>query len=124
MLAELAGMPHATIIMDSSVDGSGLRVKRELEGGWIQWIAMPQPAVLTIQSGINRLRYATLKGIMAAKKKDIRVVDAPSDPAVGLRIVSMYVPEKRKETQDRDRHSRRAGRELVRLLREDARVIE
>jgi electron transfer flavoprotein beta subunit len=49
-----------------------LRVKRELEGGWFQWVAMPLPAVLTIQSGINQLRYATLKGIMAAKKKEIR----------------------------------------------------
>ena len=52
--------------------GRRLRVKRELEGGWFQWVAMPLPAVLTIQSGINQLRYATLKGIMAAKKKEIR----------------------------------------------------
>ena len=51
---------------------AALRVKRELEGGWFQWVAMPLPAVLTIQSGINQLRYATLKGIMAAKKKEIR----------------------------------------------------
>ena len=53
-----------------------LRVKRELEGGWFQWIAMPLPALLTIQSGINQLRYATLKGIMAAKKKPLDVKDA------------------------------------------------
>ena len=55
-----------------------LRVKRELEGGWFQWIAMPLPALLTIQSGINQLRYATLKGIMAAKKKEIRKVALPA----------------------------------------------
>ena len=51
-------------------------MKRELEGGWFQWIAMPLPALLTIQSGINQLRYATLKGIMAAKKKEIRKATA------------------------------------------------
>src|SRR3954470_4457037 len=71
MLAERLGIPHSTIIMEVKVADGRLRVKRELEGGWFQWIAMPLPALLTIQSGINQLRYATLKGIMAAKKKEI-----------------------------------------------------
>jgi electron transfer flavoprotein beta subunit len=71
VLAEKVGMPHATIIMEvqASPASSTLRVKRELEGGWFQWISLPLPALLTIQSGINQLRYATLKGIMGAKKK-------------------------------------------------------
>src|SRR5205085_5845214 len=59
ILAERLGIPSSTIIMDVHVEGSSLRVKRELEGGWFQWIAMPLPALLTIQSGINQLRYAT-----------------------------------------------------------------
>src|SRR5687767_13798721 len=75
ILAERLDIPHSTIIMEVQIDGSNLRVKRELEGGWFQWIAMPLPALLTIQSGINQLRYATLKGIMAAKKKEIRKVE-------------------------------------------------
>ncbi len=84
VLAELLGMPHATIIMEVAVEGGALRVKRELEGGWFQWVAMPLPALLTIQSGINQLRYATLKGIMAAKKKEIRKVAArPRVPGSG-----------------------------------------
>src|SRR5262245_36560875 len=84
ILADRLGMPSSTIIMDVQVDsaaapgqGGGLRVKRELEGGWFQWIAMPLPSLLTIQSGINQLRYATLKGIMAAKKKEIRKAPMP-----------------------------------------------
>ena len=77
VLAEKLGMPHATIIMEVQAgDPSNLRVKRELEGGWFQWMTLPLPALLTIQSGINQLRYATLKGIMAAKKKEIRKVDS------------------------------------------------
>ena len=75
ILAERLGRPHATIVMDVEIGeggSAGIRVKRELEGGWFQWVGMPLPAVLTIQSGINQLRYATLKGIMAAKKKEIR----------------------------------------------------
>jgi len=122
MLAEKLGIAHATIIMDVQIDGSTLRVKRELEGGWFQWIALPLPAVLTIQSGINQLRYATLKGIMAAKKKELRTVTAPP-PAARQRIVSIYVPEKTKQTRMLTGSPRDAAKELVRLLREEARVI-
>jgi electron transfer flavoprotein beta subunit len=131
ILAEILGLPHATIIMEVNVDpstGSGqagaLRVKRELEGGWFQWVAMPLPAVLTIQSGINQLRYATLKGIMAAKKKEIRKAAAPAGAASKQKIVSLYVPEKAKKTQIIAGSPAEAAKELVRKLREEARVIQ
>ena len=122
VLAERLGLPHATIIMEVQVEGGALRVKRELEGGWFQWVAMPLPAVLTIQSGINQLRYATLKGIMAAKKKEIRKASpAPSTPL--QKITSLYVPEKGKKTQMIAGSPAEAAKELVRRLREEARVI-
>ena len=98
-------------------------MKRELEGGWFQWVAMPLPAVLTIQSGINQLRYATLKGIMAAKKKEIRKVAAPAVLAATQKIVSLYVPAKGKRTQIIGGSPTEAAKELVRRLREEARVI-
>ena len=124
VLAERLGLPHATIIMEVKVGGAdGLRVKRELEGGWFQWVTMPLPAVLTIQSGINQLRYATLKGIMAAKKKEIRKAAAPSGSAPRQAIVSLYVPEKTKKTQIISGSPVEAARELVRRLREEARAI-
>ena len=123
VLAERLGMAHSTIIMDVQVEGTSLKVKRELEGGWFQWIAMPLPAVLTIQSGINQLRYATLKGIMAAKKKEIRAVTAPAAAASRQRIVSIYVPEKSKKTKMIAGTPAEAGAELVKLLRDEARVL-
>ena len=123
ILAERLDMAHSTIIMDVQVEGTSLRVKRELEGGWFQWIAMPLPAVLTIQSGINQLRYATLKGIMAAKRKEIKAVPAPAAPAARQRIVSIYVPEKTKATRIIDGTPAEAAAELVRVLRDDARVF-
>ena len=123
VLAEKLGLSHATIIMEVQVDGPTLRVKRELEGGWFQWIAMPLPAVITIQSGINQLRYATLKGIMAAKKKEIRVVPAPAAPQAKQRITSVYMPEKAKQTRMIGGSPAEAAKELVRALREDARVF-
>ena len=123
VLAERLGMAHSTIIMDVQIAEGALRVKRELEGGWFQWIAMTLPAVLTIQSGINQLRYATLKGIMAAKKKEIRAVPAPPPAAPRQRIVAVYVPEKSKRTRIIDGTPAEAAAELVRVLRDEARVI-
>jgi len=123
VLAARLGLPHATIIMDVKVDGSRLRVKRELEGGWFQWVGMPLPAVLTIQSGINQLRYATLKGIMGAKKKEIRKA-APSAPVTPrVEILSLYVPQKSKRTEMVSGGPAEAAAALVKKLREDARVI-
>jgi len=116
-------MPHSTIIMEVKVEDGRLRVKRELEGGWFQWIAMPLPALLTIQSGINHLRYATLKGIMAAKKKDVRRVTPADLPPARQRIAALYVPEKTKKTVMIDGGPQEAAKELVRRLREDARAI-
>src|SRR5262245_2039816 len=132
VLAEKLGMPHATIIMevqktDSPSTGSGqgaLRVKRELEGGWFQWLTLPLPALLTIQSGINQLRYATLKGIMAAKKKEIRKAAPAAGATPRQRILGLYVPEKAKKTQLISGSPAEAARELVRKLRDEARVIQ
>jgi electron transfer flavoprotein beta subunit len=123
ILAERLGRPHATIIMEVQVQNSSLRVKRELEGGWFQWVAMPLPAVLTIQSGINQLRYATLKGIMAAKKKEIRKAAPAAAAASRQKILSLYVPEKGKKTQMLGGSPAEAAKELVRKLRDEARVL-
>jgi electron transfer flavoprotein beta subunit len=123
VLAERLGIPHSTIIMDVQIDGQTLRVKRELEGGWFQWIEMPLPALLTIQSGINQLRYATLKGIMAAKKKEIRKVALPSGLQPAQEIVALAMPTKSKQTQMISGSAAEAAKELVRRLREEARAL-
>ncbi len=130
VLAETLGMPHSTIIMEvqaapstNAGQESSLRVKRELEGGWFQWVSLPMPALLTIQSGINQLRYATLKGIMAAKKKEIRkVVPAAGQPAQ-QRILRVSFPEKAKQTQMINGSAADAAKTLVAKLREEARVL-
>ena len=123
VLAERLGFSHASIIMDVQAEAGALRVKRELEGGWFQWVTLPTPAVLTIQSGINQLRYATLKGIMAAKKKEIRT-SVPVSPAVPhQQIVNLYVPSKSKKTRLIEGSPAEAAKALIAHLRDDARVI-
>jgi electron transfer flavoprotein beta subunit len=121
VLAERLGVPHATIIMDVQVAEGRLRVKRELEGGWFQHVSLPLPALLTIQSGINQLRYATLKGIMAAKKKEVRRVTPAVAPA-RQSIAALYVPQKTKRTEMIAGTPADAARELVKRLR-DTRAI-
>jgi electron transfer flavoprotein beta subunit len=123
VLAERLGLSHATIVMEVQVQDGGLRVRRELEGGWFQWVAMPMPALLTIQSGINQLRYATLKGIMAAKKKEIKRLPVPAGLAARQKIVNLYFPEKTKQTRMISGSPADAAKELVRVLREEARVF-
>ena len=122
-LAERLGMPHSTIIMDVQVQDAGVRIKRELEGGWFQWITLPLPALLTIQSGINQLRYATLKGIMAAKKKEIRKVALPAGLQPLQEIVALSLPSRQKETQMIGGSAAEAAKELARRLREEARAL-
>lgn len=123
VLAEKLGVPHSTIIMEVLVQDGRLRVKRELEGGWFQYATLPLPALLTIQSGINQLRYATLKGIMAAKKKEIRKVAPPAGLASRQKILALYAPQKAKQTVMIGGSAAEAAQELVRRLRDEARVL-
>lgn len=123
VLAEKLGIPHSTIIMEVQVTDTSLKVKRELEGGWFQHVTMALPALLTIQSGINQLRYATLKGIMAAKKKEIAKVAAPAGLSPRLKVVAMSAPQKSKQTVMIGGSPSEAAKELVKRLREEARVL-
>jgi len=98
-LAELLGLPHATLIVELKTDGTTLDVKRELEAGWFQRLQLPLPALLTIQSGINKPRYATLMGIKKAKNKPLdrltlKDLDAAVSPALAVRRI--YAPTKQK----------------------------
>ncbi|MGH9569639.1 MAG: electron transfer flavoprotein subunit beta/FixA family protein, partial [Candidatus Angelobacter sp.] len=127
VMSELLGWPHATIIMEIQTSDSGIRVKRELESGFFQHVAMPLPAVLTIQSGINKLRYATLLGIKQAKNKPLRKValdEVKSTLGENLqKIEKLYVPQKTKKTEMLDGAPGEVAKKLVDKLRNDIRVI-
>ena len=127
ILAELLGVPHATIIMQVEKSDSGIRVKRELEDGWFQFVDMPMPALLSIQSGFSKLRYATLMGIKKAKTKEIRRVTAAdlgagaAEPTIAFDRV--YLPERTKRTQLFEGSPKQAAAQLVEKLKFEARVI-
>jgi electron transfer flavoprotein beta subunit len=127
ILAELLGWPHATIIMQIEKTENGIRVKRELEAGYFQFVDMPTPAVLTIQSGINKLRYATLIGIKQAKNKPLRKVPLGEvQAALGenlQKIEKLYVPQKTKKTEHIDGPPGEIAKKLVDKLRNELRVL-
>jgi electron transfer flavoprotein beta subunit len=126
VMAELLGLPHGTISMAVEKMDSGIRVKRELEDGWFQNVEMPLPAVLTIQSGINKLRYATLMGIKKAKTKEVKRLTAAElgvATAPTASIQRVYLPQRTKQTQLIEGSPREAAAKLVEKLRFEARVI-
>ncbi|MBV8478276.1 MAG: electron transfer flavoprotein subunit beta/FixA family protein [Acidobacteria bacterium] len=127
ILAELLGWPHATIIMQIEKRDAGIRVKRELEAGYFQYVDMPLPAVLTIQSGINKLRYATLIGIKQAKNKPLRKVALSEvESAMGeklQRIERLYVPQKLKNTEVLEGAAGSIAKKLAEKLRNEVRVL-
>jgi electron transfer flavoprotein beta subunit len=124
VLAELLGIPHATIIMQVEVTASGLRVKRELEDGWFQHVEMPLPALLTIQSGGNKLRYATLMGIKKAKTKETKTVTAAAATAGrAITLDRVYLPEKQKKTEMLTGTPAEVAAKLVEKLKFEVRVL-
>jgi electron transfer flavoprotein beta subunit len=126
ILAELLGLPHSTLILHIEKTGDGLTVKRELEEGWFQTIELPLPALLTIQSGGNKLRYATLMGIKRAKTKELRrlsAADLAVDAVPVLTLDNIALPRKQKSTQMLSGTPKEAAAVLVEKLKFEVRVL-
>ena len=98
LLGELLNMSTATLVIETDINQNKIRVKRELESGWFQWVELASPSSISIQSGINQPRYPSLKGIMGAKKKEIKVIPAPQIEKKQS-INKIFVPKKSKETE-------------------------
>ncbi len=124
VLAEVMGYAHATLVMSIETTAAGIRVKRELEDGWFQHVEMPLPALLTIQSGAAKLRYATLMGIKKAKSKEIKSVGLePAATASLVHLDRIYLPQKSKRSQIFEGTPQETAAQLVEKLRFEARVL-
>lgn len=126
IMAELLGLPHATLILHVEKVESGIEVKRELEEGWFQNIQLPLPTVLTIQSGGNKLRYATLMGIKRSKTKELRqlaVSQLGADAASIVTLEQISLPQKHKSTQMLTGSPKDAASALVEKLKSEAHVL-
>ena len=129
ILAELLGLPHASLILKIETTSNGIKVLRELEDGWFQHLELPTPALLTIQSGNSKLRYATLMGIKKAKTKEVKTVtvdelpinDEELEPVVTLQRVTL--PNKQRTTLILGGTAAEAAAALVEKLRFEVRAI-
>jgi len=122
LLGELLNMSTATLAIETDIDQNKIRVKRELESGWFQWVELQFPASVSIQSGINQPRYPSLKGIMGAKKKEIKVIPAPQ---VEKRqsISEIFVPKKSKETEFIETDIDSTVERIIEILKTEVKVF-
>ena len=125
ILGELLGMATATLVMATEVKEVSIRIKRELESGWFQWVSMPTPASITIQSGINQPRYPSLKGIMGAKKKEIKVADQTTItfPEKQQSFGKIYLPTADKKTEMIEGNLDQMVSRLVEVLKTEIKVL-
>lgn len=130
LLAELLGLPHATIVMEIQADPSRKKVKalREMESGWFQWVELPMPSVVTVQAGISQVRYASLKGIMQAKKKEIRTIDLKDldvdlNSVPQVEVLRVYFPEADKKAEILEGPTEVVVEQLVEKLKKEAKVL-
>lgn len=123
VMAELLGVPHATLVLGVELVANGIKVKRELEDGWMQHVEMPLPALLTIQSGGNRLRYATLMGIKRARQKEMREAPAAAASARVDEVVKVSTPVRVKQTEMLTGSADEIAAKLVEKLRFEVKVL-
>ena len=122
LIGEFLGMSTATLAIETDIDKEKIRVKRELESGWFQWVTLGAPASVSIQSGINQPRYPSLKGIMGAKKKEIKVVQS-QNPEKKQSMDKVFVPQTSKETEIIDTDLNSTVDRIVEILKTEVKVF-
>ena len=125
LIGEMLGMSTGTLVMETDVQDSAIRVKRELESGWFQWVKLPLPASISIQSGLNTPRYPSLRGIMGAKKKEIKVV-SPSEhqtDAISQSIDKVFVSQTSKQTEMIEGNADSAVTRIIEILKSELKVL-
>ena len=129
-LAELLGLPHATIVMEveAQPEKGSIKALREMESGNFQWVELPLPAVLAIQAGSSQIRYPSLKGIMQARKKEIRRVEIDElniswSEIPRIEVRRLYVPQASSHAEMLEGDAATVVATLVEKLRKEAKVI-
>ena len=122
LVGEMLDMSTATLAIETQVEGDKIKVKRELESGWFQWVALPFPSSISIQSGINEPRYPSLKGIMGAKRKELNTLEAtPAEQ--GQSFVNLYIPKNEKVTEKIEGDADTIVAKIMDILKNKLKVI-
>ena len=123
LIGEFLGMSTATLVVETKIENDHIRLKKELESGWYQWVVLPIPASISIQSGINTPRYPSLKGIMGAKKKEIKCISGDLKSDQSQTIDSISLPQKSKQTEIIEADVDSAVSRIMEILKSDVKVL-
>ena len=123
LIGEFLGMSTATLVVETKIENDHIRLKKELESGWYQWVVLPIPASISIQSGINTPRYPSLKGIMDAKKKEIKCISSDLKSDQSQTIESISLPQKSKQTEIIEADADSAVSRIMEILKSDVKVL-
>ena len=125
LIGEMLGLPTATLVVETNVMNQDIKIKRELESGWFQWVQLPLPASISIQSGLNTPRYPSLKGIMGAKKKEIKIVSTSelTSRTKNQLMENIYVPKASKKTEVIDGPVDKTVERIVEILKSEIKVV-
>ena len=123
LIGEFLGMSTATLVVETKIENDHIRLKKELESGWYQWVVLPIPASISIQSGINTPRYPSLKGIMGAKKKEIKCISGDLKSDQSQTIESISLPQKIKQTEIIEADVDSAVSRIMEILKSDVKVL-
>ena len=122
LIGELLNMSTATLAIETDIDQEKIKVKRELESGWFQWVTLDAPASVSIQSGINQPRYPSLKGIMGAKKKEVTVFQSQNMDKK-QNVENVFVPKTSKETELIEADLNTTVDRIVEILKSEVKVF-
>ena len=123
LIGEFLGMSTATLVVETKIENDHIRLKKELESGWYQWVVLPIPASISIQSGINTPRYPSLKGIMGAKKKEIKCISSDLKSDQSQTIENISLPRKSKQTEIIESDVDSAVSRIMEILKSDVKVL-
>jgi len=125
LIGEILGISTATLVIETDIKENKIKVKRELESGWFQWVTLPLPASISIQSGLNNPRYPSLKGIMGAKRKEIKVIPENKDNnrKQFQKIDKIFVPKTDKKTEFIDGDTDKSVTRIIKILKSEIKVI-
>ena len=125
LIGEILGTSTATLVIETDIQDNKVRVKRELESGWFQWITLPLPASLSIQSGLNNPRYPSLKGIMGAKRKDIKIIPETehNNQKQFQEIDKVFIPKTDKKTEFIEGDVDTTVTKIIKILKTEVKVI-
>ena len=123
LIGEFLGMSTATLVVETKIENDHIRLKKELESGWYQWVVLPIPASISIQSGINTPRYPSLKGIMGAKKKEIKCISSDEKSDQSQTIENISLPRKSKQTEIIESDVDGAVSRIMEILKSDVKVL-